>query len=145
MEFSTSSSLLHRLHRASQTASERLSRELGSTDLTPRQIIVLAAVASDEGASQTDIVEVTGIDRSTMADIVRRLMNRGLLSRRRTKDDARAYSVKLTAQGAQMLASAEKVMARVDAEMLAAFPTTKRVELLNQLRILAEKGARCPA
>ena len=145
MEFSTSSSLLHRLHRASQTASERLARELGGTDLTPRQIIVLAAVASDEGASQTDIVEVTGIDRSTMADIVRRLINRGLLSRRRTKEDARAYSVKLTAQGAQMLSSAEKVMARVDAEMLAAFPTTKRVELLNQLRILAEKGARCPA
>ena len=73
MKFSTNTSLLHRLHRASQIATERFSSELGDAGLTPRQIIVLAAIAADEGASQTTIVEATGVDRSTLADIVKRL------------------------------------------------------------------------
>ncbi|MFZ1102753.1 MAG: helix-turn-helix domain-containing protein, partial [Hyphomicrobiaceae bacterium] len=38
----------------------------------------------------------TGIDRSTLADIVRRLTRKGLLQRCRTNEDARAYAVRLT-------------------------------------------------
>jgi DNA-binding MarR family transcriptional regulator len=49
----------------------------------------------NEGLSQTGIVARTGIDRSTLADLVRRLQRKGLLQRRRTKDDARAYAVKM--------------------------------------------------
>ena len=61
-------------------------------------------VAEEEGLTQTDLVERTGIDRSTLADIVARLLGRGLIQRRRAKEDARAYAIKLTAQGAKGLA-----------------------------------------
>jgi DNA-binding MarR family transcriptional regulator len=57
-------------------------------DLTPRQVAVLTTVAENEGLSQTGIVDCTGIDRSTLADLVRRLKLKGLLERRRTKEDA---------------------------------------------------------
>ena len=53
--------------------------------LTPRQLAVLITVSQTEGQSQTGLVERTGIDRSTMADIVRRMQRKGLLKRRRTK------------------------------------------------------------
>ncbi len=56
---------------------------------------MLARVAGNEGLSQTDIVNLTGIDRSTLADIVRRLVKKGLLQRRRTKQDARAAAQRL--------------------------------------------------
>ena len=59
-------------------------------DLTPRQLAVLVTVAQNEGLSQTGLVDRTGIDRSTLADIVRRMQRKGLLQRRRTKEDARA-------------------------------------------------------
>ena len=64
-------SSLHLLHRAGQRAGEVFAREMGS-DLTPRQYAVLASVAKSEGLSQTDLVAATGIDRSTLADVVRR-------------------------------------------------------------------------
>ena len=137
MTLSLDNSLLHQLHRASQVASERLANELSDGALTPRQIIVLAAIAVAEGASQTALVDATGVDRSTMADIIKRLLQRGLLSRRRTKEDARAYAVKLTEAGRRTLETAAPVMERVELEMLATIPAKKRAELLAMLRILA--------
>jgi DNA-binding MarR family transcriptional regulator len=64
---------VHLLHRASQAVEEIFQAAGGDSDLTPRQLAVLATVAGNEGLSQTDIVNLTGIDRSTLADIVKRL------------------------------------------------------------------------
>src|SRR5205814_6411890 len=102
------------LHRAGQCAEELFQAEVGDADLTPRQLAVLTTVAENEGLSQTGIVERTGIDRSTLADIVRRLSKKGLLQRRRTKQDARAYAVKLTEEGQRILRAAGPVAKKVD-------------------------------
>ena len=93
------SSLLHLLHRAGQAADEYFAEEMKGSELTARQHAVLAILSNEEGASQTQIVGLTGIDRSTLADIVRRLVEQGLVARRRSKQDARAYAVRLTAAG----------------------------------------------
>jgi DNA-binding MarR family transcriptional regulator len=100
--------LVHLLHRASQSAEELYVRRAADLDpkfrnLTPRQIIVLNTVALEGGLSQTVIGLATGVDRSTLADIVRRLVSRGLLARRRTKSDARRYAVRLTDEGRRAL------------------------------------------
>ena len=87
---------IHLLHRAGQCAGDIFHTEMKDGDLTPRQLAVLVTVANNEGLSQTGLVDRTGIDRSTLADIVRRMQRKGLLQRRRTKEDARAYAVKLT-------------------------------------------------
>ena len=76
---------LHLLHRAGQCAGDVFNAEMQLGDLTPRQYAVLVTVAGNEGLSQTDLVESTGIDRSTLADIVRRMLKKGLLQRRRTR------------------------------------------------------------
>ncbi len=98
---------IHLLHRAGQCASDIFQGEMGHGDLTPRQYAVLVAVSQNEGVSQTHLVEKTGVDRSTLADIVRRMLKKGLLQRRRTKDDARAYAVKLTEEGWKVLKAAD--------------------------------------
>ena len=137
-----STSLLHLLHRASQIAEERLTRGLGDTDVTPRQIAVLVVIADREDLKQTDVTEATGIDRSTLADIVRRLVDRKLVSRKRTKDDARAYALKVTDAGRRVLTTSMPVLARVEAELLDVLPAKKRGELVGLLKELTEKGAR---
>ncbi len=98
---------IHLLHRAGQCAGEIFLTEMGAADLTPRQYAVLVTVSLWEGLSQTELVEKTGIDRSTLADIVRRMLKKGYLQRRRTKEDARAYAVKLTDEGWNALKSAD--------------------------------------
>lgn len=86
---------IHLLHRAGQCAQDIFHAEMPS-DLTPRQFVILITVSQHEGLSQTGLFDRTGIDRSTLADIVRRLQRKGLLQRRRALEDARAYAVRLT-------------------------------------------------
>lgn len=107
-------------------------------DLTPRQYAVLTTVAANEGVSQTGLVERTGIDRSTLADIVRRMMKKGLLQRRRTREDARAYAVRLTEEGRRMLKVAEPVSRKVDERILESLPEKKREQFLEDLAVIVD-------
>ena len=127
---------IHLLHRASQSVSDLFSREI-KADLTPRQLTVLTAIARNEGCSQTDIVELTGIDRSTVADMIRRLKQKGLLERRRTKQDARAYAIKLTQEGQRILKDAEPYANRVDEKILRALGNrgTEFLDALSSLTV----------
>ncbi len=105
-------------------------------DLTPRQYAVLVSVSQNEGLSQTQLVEQTGVDRSTLADIVRRMLKKGLLQRRRTKDDARAYSVKLTDEGWRVLKATDPLARRVDEKILAALPGQQRERFVQDLHTI---------
>ena len=127
---------IHLLHRAGQCAADIFQVEI--SDLTPRQLAVLMTVAKDEGASQTKLVETTGVDRSTLADIVRRLCRKGLLSRRRTREDARAYAVKLTDEGRRVLSAAVPAARRVDERVIGALPGKQREEFLTALTSIVE-------
>ena len=129
---------LHLLHRAGQCAAEIFQTELGSGDLTPRQFAVLVTVSQNEGLSQTHLVERTGIDRSTLADIVRRMLKKGLLQRRRTREDARAYAVKLTEEGSRVLKSAEPLARRVDERILSGLPAGQRDRMIQDLNAIVQ-------
>ena len=113
---------IHLLHRAGQCAADIFQGEMVEGDLTPRQYAILLTVAQNEGLSQTHLVEKTGIDRSTMTDIIGRLQSKGLVSRSRSLQDARSYEVKLTAAGHKQLETARAIAAKVDEHLLAAIP-----------------------
>ena len=107
-------------------------------DLTPRQLAVLMTVAQNEGLSQTGLVDRTGIDRSTLADIVRRMQRKGLLQRRRTKEDARAYAVRLTDEGRRVLRVAEPLSRKVDERILDVLPAKQREQFLSDLLTIVD-------
>lgn len=130
---------LHLLHRVSQCAGDLFQRELGESDLTPRQVAVLMTVAEDEGLSQTSIVDRTGIDRSTLADIVLRLKKKGWLQRRRSTEDARAYAVKLTDEGRSLLRKASPLVRKVDEQILAALPGRSAEQFIEGLAEIVKK------
>lgn len=129
---------IHLLHRAGQCAGDIFQSEMGSGELTPRQFAVLVTVSQNEGLSQTHLVERTGIDRSTLADIVRRMLKKGLLQRRRTKEDARAYAVKLTEEGWRVLRAAEPMARRVDERLLAVLPAAQRDRFMQDLTTIVD-------
>lgn len=128
---------IHLLHRASQCAGNIFQAEMGGEDLTPRQYALLVAISQQEGLSQTDLVEMTGIDRSTLADVIRRMLKKGLIQRRRTREDARAYAVKLTDVGRRALQSCQPMARRVDQRILDALPSADtRERFINDLRTI---------
>ncbi len=129
---------LHLLHRAGQCAGDIFQAEMVSGDVTPRQYAVLVTVANHEGLSQTQLVDRTGIDRSTLADIVRRMMKKGLLQRRRTKEDARAYAVRLTDEGRKAYETAGPMAKRVDDRILDVLPAQQRERFMNDLNVIVD-------
>lgn len=108
----------HLLHRALQQALDIYAEEFGPGAITQRQYAVLAAVADHEGATQTDLVKATGIDRSTLADMAARMIGKGLLERARSTLDARANAVTLSEPGRAALEAARPRMAAADARLL---------------------------
>ena len=108
----------HLLHRAVQLALDIYAEELGTGAIPQRQFAVLAAASEHDGATQTDLVRITGIDRSTMAEMAARLISKGLLERQRSPFDARANAVSLTEAGRAALEEARPRMLAADARLL---------------------------
>lgn len=137
--FVASASTFHLLHRAGQLADEAFMLSLGRDGITARQFIVLSIVAREDNPSQTMICAHSGIDRSTLADIVRRLVSRGLLARKRTREDARRYAVRITDAGQRVLDEAMGVARQVEDTLLGALPASQRNDFENALRLMVDK------
>jgi DNA-binding MarR family transcriptional regulator len=139
-------STLDLLHRASQIAENAFERRIGSRlGLTARQYAVLRAIATKEGLSQTAIVEATGIDGSTVAEMIPRMRERGWLQRRRARDDARTYAVRLTPSGKQALTAADPASRESEEAVLSALRTMRRDQFRAALIELIEAADRAEA
>src|SRR5262245_20836336 len=62
---------VHLMHRAQQVAADKFAKRNHPVNL--RQFGVLAAIAAHPNASQSDLVRAASIDRSTLADMLKRL------------------------------------------------------------------------
>lgn len=134
------SSPSHLMHRVLQVALDIYTEEMGPGAPTQRQFAVLAAVADNEGLTQTDLVHATGIDRSTLADLVARMMGKDLLARERSATDGRANTVRLSAAGRAALDAARPRVEAADKRILALLPGGKRDALMKVLGDLAHAG-----
>jgi DNA-binding MarR family transcriptional regulator len=130
----------HLLHRVLQVALDFYADEAGVEAISQRQYAVLCAVADHEGVSQTGLVRATGIDRSTLADMVARMIGKGLLVRERSSADARANIVRTTEAGREALAAVAPKVAAADQRMLDLLGPKKRDAFLTGLRRLAKAG-----
>lgn len=129
----------HMLKRAAQYASQLYMDGVGRSGLTQRQFTVLLAVDNNDGLSQTALVKITGIDRSTLADLAQRLIAQGYLQRKRAKDDGRTNSVRITAAGKKMLKSAQPGADDVDKQLIADVPPSLRRAFTDVLALFADK------
>jgi DNA-binding MarR family transcriptional regulator len=128
----------HLLHRALQLALDIYAADAESSGLTQRQFAVLCAVADDDGLSQTGLVRATGIDRSTLADMVARMIGKGLLARERSAADARANTVSLTEAGRAALNAAAPRVEAADQRLLDLLGAKKREAFMDSLRKLSK-------
>ena len=138
--FDLSQSPSHLLRRCVQYANDLFSRETSTNDLTKQQFTVLAAVEQNEGISQTDLVGLTGIDRSTLAEMIRRMIDKGLLDRERTESDQRANAVRIAAAGKKALRAARTANERVERALLSSLRAADRARFVKMLALVASQG-----
>src|SRR5579885_1107417 len=86
-EFELAATPSNLIRRVQQFHGDLFMREAGVRDLTKPQFTLLVAIENNEGINQTALVEMTGIDRSTVADTIRRLHEKGLIARERTEKE----------------------------------------------------------
>ena len=125
----TETSVIHLLHRAGQIADDAF-----VSDITPRQYVVLEAIEAAGICNQTHLVERTGIDRSTLADIVRRLIKAKLISRTHCKIDGRAKVVALTSDGKTALLQGRAAAKQADDAILASIPASQQKAFIKGLK-----------
>ena len=124
---------LHLLHRAGQVANEMFHDQLRRQGVTPRQFSLLLAIFSKPGQKQSEIVEISGIDRSTLAEMVPRMVERGLVEKTADRADRRANSIKLTPAGRRLLRRCEAGARAAEGQMLANLTEAKRRNFIASL------------
>jgi DNA-binding MarR family transcriptional regulator len=69
--------------------------------------------------SQSEIVRLTGVDRSTVSEVMQRLLKQGYIRRERNADDTRAWVLHLTLAGLSATQHAAVAYKRADTRLFA--------------------------
>ncbi|MXW90942.1 MAG: winged helix-turn-helix transcriptional regulator [Rhodospirillaceae bacterium] len=128
----------HLLRRAQQRAVDLFVQAVGERGLRPPQFALLLAAWQNPDANQSELVRITGIDRSTAADMITRLAGRGLIRRVRTEADGRANRLSVTAEGVAALEAAADRVERAQENIVAPIPVAERARFLRNLARIAD-------
>lgn len=123
---------LHQIHVA------MFLEEFKSQNITPVQYGLMSAVSALPDLDQTALGQEVGLDRTTTADVVKRLEERGLLERRPNPADKRTRHVRLTALGQQTVAALHGDMQRAQERLLEPLRPAERGMLMDLMRRLVE-------
>src|SRR5262245_9561754 len=100
------------IHRAHRNRAEVALNELG---LYTGQEMLLFRLWKQEGLTQSELVDVLGVDPSTVTKTLQRLEQAGLVERRQDAEDARVSRVSLTPKGRDLEAPVQKIWGDLEA------------------------------
>jgi DNA-binding MarR family transcriptional regulator len=129
----------HLLRRAHFRAEGLFTAELGEWGITPRQKALLVTAYQRPGAPIHVLAEAIALDRQSTAEMTHRLVERGLLERRRSEQDRRAYALFITEAGVDVLRNVMPVDAAIEEQILEPLPAEYRPLFLKCLRLMVER------
>ena len=124
------------LAQASHTLATELTAALEELSVTPRGHCVLSTALTGE-YTQKQLAEAIGLDKTTMVVTLDALEAAGLAERVTSDVDRRAHVIRVTPAGKRLVAQGERVVADVQADVLASLPAREREQFLDALCGLA--------
>lgn len=103
-----------------------IGRALKDLDIGSGQHAYLLAVNDHPGASQEQLSRIFGVDKANTARAVRRLEAKGYLRREGDPEDARAYRLFLTPEGAATIVRIRGALAEWNGVLNAGIPPQER-------------------
>ena len=91
------------LRMAQESAFQAFSRRSQDVGESPGRFATLTLIGRNPGISQTELSLAAGRDKSSLTPVVEDLVRRGMIERRRMRDDRRTYRLNLTAAGKKAL------------------------------------------
>lgn len=123
---------LHQIHVA------MFFEECKAQNITPVQNAILTSLSVRTGLDQTSLGQEVGQDRTTIADVLKRMEGRGLVERRPHPTDRRARQVHLTPEGQTMFESLRSDVVRSQERILEPLQPDERALFMHFLKTLVE-------
>jgi len=139
----------HLIRRCQQIAVALFIEEVGAGghDITPVQYAALVAIQAKPRIEATTLAAMIAFDRSTLGDVIERLVGKGLVERVPDPQDRRVKRLALTREGGRVLAAVEPAVERAQARILAPLAAADRkrfLALLEQLVDINNEHSRAP-
>jgi DNA-binding MarR family transcriptional regulator len=115
-------------------AFSRRSQEIGET---PGRFATLTLISRNPGISQTELSHASGRDKSSLTPVVEDLVRRGLVARKRTRTDRRAYRLNLTPLGKKTLTTLTRCARRHERNLDRIIGRRDRLRFLQILKRIA--------
>ena len=112
-------------------------------ELSPSQFNLLNVLIDfPDGCTQSDLSRELIMHRSNVTGLVDRLEQRGLVARRDSSEDRRAWRVVLTASGRKLLAEIYPLYYAAAEEVWGQLPAARAQKLVNELTVISENATR---
>lgn len=131
----------HYARRMQQLAVALFVQEVGDIGLTPVQYSALHAVCEQPGIDQKTLASSIGYDASTIAGVLDRLENRGLLARSVSPTDRRARLLTPTQAGLDTLTAVVPRMLKAQQRLLEPLAPAERREFMRMMSVVVEANA----
>jgi DNA-binding MarR family transcriptional regulator len=126
------------IRRLDSRAASLYEQFTGQTDLTPRQFGVLLTLLQSGALAQSELGNRLHLDRSTLGEMLQRMVERNLVDRRAHEHDRRAIEVALTEIGRKAVLRTFEQALEAQEALLSPLPVYLRPVFLKCLEILAE-------
>lgn len=115
-------------------------RRITHIGVTPDQFTVLRilAEADPRGLTQRELTTMMASDPNTVASLLERMENLGLIERRRHETDRRAHRIRTREGGQNAFDHLRHIALRLQVEVLSALPEERREAFLQDLSKVAE-------
>jgi DNA-binding MarR family transcriptional regulator len=124
-------------------ATARFAKRVAELDLTPPQVGMLRLIAASPGQSQQAVAQELGTPPSRLVGLVDALADRGLVERRRNREDRRLHALHLTEAGEAMLGKIAAIGREHDESICRSLDAAERRQLRALLsRIADDQGLR---
>ena len=133
--FNETGILIRRCHQINQAL---FYNEVGQWDLTPVQVSTLRVVEDYPGIDQRRLAQVISVDEATTGGVVRRLVERGLLSRESDTKDRRMRRLTITNAGVTALRAVAPGLQKLQDKLLGPLNREEAETLKSLLRRLTE-------
>jgi DNA-binding MarR family transcriptional regulator len=121
------------LNDVSRLLRREFDRRVRGFGLTRAQWMLLAYVARQPGATQSDLAEILQQEKITVSRQAARLEKNGWLERLDHAADGRAYRLQLTPKAIAMVERLAAVSDQLRADVLSGLPAVRREALINDL------------
>ena len=107
-------------------------------DITPRQFGVLLTLYQQGTLTLTELAGHIRVDRSTLGEMINRMAERSLITKRNNGSDRRSVEVLLTPAGKKALFEIVAGAAQLQGALLAPLPPEDRAQFMRSMKLVAE-------